>query len=382
VAARLGATLSGHTIARLGGDEFAVLADVPGGRPQAEALARQVLEALEEPLVAGVHELRSRASVGVALGDGGVDHAGDLLRRADLAMYVAKGQGKASFELFDRHTYETLGVQRRLQAELGAALESGELEVRYQPIVDLATLEIGSAEALVRWHHPTFGVLGPSAFIHLAQDEGLLQRLFELVLHEACVQACSWPCNPTTGAPVAVSVNLAPPQLDDDELVGLVERALASSGLSAALLTLELTENVLVSDPRRAARTMTRLKQLGVALAVDDFGTGYSSLSYLRRLPVDVLKIDQSFIEALDRPDTGSALVRTIVNLGNELGLATVAEGVEREDQRAALRRLGCSRGQGFLFSRPLSAPDFGMLLAQGGVPAPVPTEADPAHAR
>jgi EAL domain-containing protein (putative c-di-GMP-specific phosphodiesterase class I) len=294
-------------------------------------------------------------------------------------MYVAKGEGKARFEVFDACTYETLGVQRRLQAELAPALAGGELEVRYQPIVDLETLEVASAEALVRWQHPAFGLLGPSTFIHLAEEEGLLSELFELVLREACLQARSWDRNLATGKQVAVSVNLSPQQLEDERLVELVEHAIDASGLPAGLLTLELTENVLVSDPERAARAMQRLKQLGVALAVDDFGTGYSSLAYLRRLPVDVLKIDQTFVDGLGRPDSGSALVRTIVNLGNELGLRTVAEGVERPGQRDALRRLGCGHGQGFLFSRPVSAKDFRGLLAAGGV---VGAEAHPVGSR
>ncbi len=367
LAARLDAALDGQgTVCRLGGDEFAVVTDVPGGRSQAAQLAGQLLREIGEVAHGRAQELRIRASIGVAIADSGAEDAADLLRRADLAMYVAKGKGKAGFEIFDSATYASIEVRNRLRADLAGALLGGEIEVRYQPIVNLRTLEIRNAEALVRWRHPDYGLLGPDAFIPLAQEEDLLDELFHVVLRQACVQARSCAHLLPSERPVGVTVNVAPPQLDDPELVEHVRAAVRGAGIAPQLLTLELTENVLVRDPQRAAERMAHLKAIGVNLAIDDFGTGYSSLAYLRRLPVDVLKIDRTFVDGLERPSAGQSLVRTILDLCHDLDLRAVAEGIERPEQLRLLRLLGCRFGQGFLFSRPVTPAAFRALVAAG----------------
>ncbi len=244
-----------------------------------------------------------------------------------------------------------------------------ELEVRYQPVVRLADGRITAAEALVRWQHPVRGLLGPDTFIELAEDSDLIADVFEVVLRDACTNARSWQQSVVGGSPVSVNVNLSPSQLHSAELVDHVTRVLADTGLPSELLTLEITENVLVSDLSAACDTLATLKRLGVRIAIDDFGTGYSSLAYLSRLPIDVLKVDKIFMQGIDSRDS-TALTRTIIDLGRRLGLPTVAEGVERVEQADTLRALGCSHAQGYLFSRPVSGERMGHLVAGECLPA------------
>ena len=363
VTARLAACLRpGDLAARLSGDEFAVLLEGIQQRNEAARVSERILAAIAEPFAVVRESVRLRASVGVAVGGVGVEDAEDLLHRADLAMYSAKGNGKNRFELFHPDAHASLGSRRQLRADLQWAVLRGELEVRYQPIVSLADRRIVSAEALVRWRHPVRGLLGPATFIALAEESDLIADVFDVVLRDACDKAQQW----RRGAgdqPISVSVNLSAVQLHQPELVDHVVRVLADSGLPPALLTLEVTESILVGDPQKAAETLATLKQLGVRTAIDDFGTGYSSLAYLRRLPIDVLKIDKMFLQGVGTSG-GAALARTIIDLGRQLGMQTVAEGIELPAQRDALLMLGCNLGQGHLFSRAVSSTRMAAMVA------------------
>ncbi len=363
VTARLRACLRpGDLAARLSGDEFAVLLEGVEQGGEAARVSERVLAAIAEPFMVVRESLRLRASVGVAVGGVGVEDAEDLLHRADLAMYSAKVNGKNRVEVFHPDAHASLGSRRQLRADLQWAVLRGELEVRYQPIVSLVDRRIVSAEALVRWRHPVRGLLGPTTFIALAEESDLIADVFDVVLRDACAQAQQWRRG-TADPPISVSVNLSAVQLHQAELVDHVVRVLADSGLPPQLLTLEVTESVLVIDPRQAAETLATLKQLGVRTAIDDFGTGYSSLAYLRRLPIDVLKIDKIFLQGVGSSG-GAALARTIIDLARQLGMQTVAEGIELPAQRDALLALGCSLGQGHLFSRAVSGSRMAAMVA------------------
>ena len=367
VAEGLGRVLRPDDIAaRLSGDEFAVLVNDIRDADEAEQIGQRVLTALAEPCTVNGQLFSVRASVGIAVGGAGVEDAEDLIHRADLAMYSAKNHGKNRVEVFRPDAVASLSGRRQLQADLQWAVLRKEFEVRYQPVVRLSDGKITAAEALVRWQHPVKGLLGPNAFIQIAEESDLIADVFDVVLRDACLNALSWQ---TEGSPVSVNVNLSAVQLHQAELVDHVTRVLADTGLPSELLTLEITETVLVDDIDRACETLSTLKQLGVRVAIDDFGTGYSSLAYLSRLPIDVLKVDKVFVNNVD-VDNGTALTRTIVDLGMRLGLPTVAEGVERPEQRDVLRQLGCSHAQGYLFSRPVSGERIAALIS--GEPLPV----------
>jgi diguanylate cyclase (GGDEF)-like protein len=326
------------TVARLGGDEFAILAlnvtDV-------DALVRRLFDVLAAPVMLEGKRLHLRASIGIA-----TTEAGDaLLRNADLAMYAAKAAGSNRFALFtdDMHINAVARLDHREQLE--RAIENEELVLHYQSIVDLDLGRVAGFEALVRWQHPTRGLVGPGDFIPLAEETGLIVPLGRWVLREAARQAATW-----AGAPY-LSVNVAGAQLEQPGFVDEVALALADGGLDAARLVLEVTESSLVGDLE--AERLQALRRLGVRLAIDDFGTGYSSLSYLRRFPMDVLKIDRSFTKDACND---SALLNAIVAMGESLGLVLIPEGIEEHEQADALRALGCRLGQGFLFGRPVPA--------------------------
>ena len=346
--------------ARLSGDEFAVLVNDLRDADEAEQIGKRVLEALAEPCTVNGQLFSIRASVGIAVGGAGVEDAEDLVHRADLAMYSAKNHGKNRVEIFRPDAVASLSGRRQLQADLQWAVLRHEFEVRYQPVVRLADGKITAAEALVRWQHPVKGLLGPNAFIEIAEESDLIADVFDVVMRDACAKALEWQ---TPGNPVSVNVNLSAVQLHQAELVDHVTRVLNDTGLPSELLTLEITETVLVDDIDRACETLSTLKQLGVRIAIDDFGTGYSSLAYLSRLPIDVLKVDKVFVGSVD-DDGGTALARTIVDLGMRLNLPTVAEGVERAEQRDILHQLGCTHAQGYLFSRPVSGDRIAELIA------------------
>jgi diguanylate cyclase (GGDEF)-like protein/PAS domain S-box-containing protein len=371
VAARLqGCLRAGDTAARLGGDEFAVLfedglpADASEGEAAALEVVTRLLAALRAPLSLAGHQLAPHGSVGVALRERRGQTADELLRNADVAMYAAKGSGKDRAAVFAPAMRETALRRLELEADLHQALERGEFQVYYQPIFDLRQRRVGEVEALLRWHHPVFGTVSPAHFIPLAEETGLIIPLGRWVLREACRQAREWQRRHPIRPPLVMGVNLSARQFRDAGLVPEVAAILAETGLAAETLKLEVTESVMMDDVDRAMATLDVLKALGVRLAIDDFGTGYSSLSYLRRLPVDTVKLDRSFIERLGRDAQDTALVQGVVTLAQTLQLGLTAEGVETADQLAHLHALGCDRGQGYYFARPLPPAQLEALLA------------------
>ena len=354
VAARVQSTLRlQDTVARLGGDEFAVLLESTAER-EAVAAAERILEALRAPLeLAHEQAVHVSASIGVVSSSGGHDRPEELLRDADVAMYRAKGEGKHRFVVFEPAMRDRLQARTELEAELRRAVLTDAFTVHYQPLVDARTATVVSTEALLRWEHPQRGLVPPAEFVPLAEDTGLIVEVGNRVLREACRQTAVWRRTPAL-ADLGVSVNLSPRQLQEPGLLDDVRDALADSGLPASALVLEITENLLVRDVEQATHRLDSLKALGVRLAVDDFGTGYSSLSYLSRLPVDILKVDKSFVAGITADSSAGKLAWAVLALARSLDLETIAEGVETPEQAEALVAQGCTRLQGFLYSRPV----------------------------
>jgi diguanylate cyclase (GGDEF)-like protein/PAS domain S-box-containing protein len=376
VAARLSLGLRpGDTASRLGGDEFAVLLEDLATRDSAYEIGARLLESLQAPFEAG-EGVCVGASLGIALGSP-TDDAAALMRNADLAMYRAKGGGKGSFEIYEAGMHAVVVDRIALKADLRRAVAAEEFEPYYQPIVDLETGRVTGVEALVRWHHPERGLVPPAVFIAMAEETGLIIPIGSTVLHRACADAAAWLRDFGTAAPQSVSVNLSPRQIQDPGIVAEVELALERSGLAPSALTLEITESILLDDTELAAATLSNLNAIGVRIALDDFGTGYSSLTHLDRFPVDVLKVDKSFVDALASDDTERAsLVGAIVNLGMMLGIHVTAEGIESPDQLARLRSMGCELGQGFYFDKPMDA--AALRARMSATWAPVDTTASP----
>ncbi|MEP7111854.1 MAG: EAL domain-containing protein [Ilumatobacteraceae bacterium] len=346
----------GDTVARFGGDDFAILLE-SGDMPQSVVeVAERVADVLKAPFKIGDTSVSVRASIGAAIGypnDGSTD---DLLRDADLAMYLAKHNGKDRFEIFRPRMRDEAHRRLALITELRAALEMGQLEVFYQPIVRIPDSAPSGAEALVRWHHPRRGLILPDEFIGVAESTGLIIPIGDWVLNQACRQAQAWRQADVVDDDFYISVNLSTRQLAEPTLVADVTSALADSGLPPHALVLEITESALMIDVNAGLARLRSLKDLGLRLAIDDYGTGYSSLNRLRRLPVDIVKIDKAFIDRLTLDNEGTALVRSVIDVTSALGLTSVAEGVEQQDQRAALDALGCDCIQGYLFAKPTPA--------------------------
>jgi len=353
-AARISAVLRPtDTVARIGGDEFVVLAEEVDDEDHAMAIGQRVATAIDhEPFVLGDQSLDVTASIGIVVSHGHEAHPEALLRDADAAMYRAKDLGRARLEVFDEGMRERAERRNELADQLATGIEHDNIAVYYQPCVDLETGHITAVEALARWTHPDRGVLSPYEFIALAEETGLIVGLGLAVLSKACHQAREWEERFGTDAP-RVHVNLSARQLQTRNLPTLVEGVLAGTRLSPGKLCLEITESVLMDDAAAVIDTLWALKAIGVSLAIDDFGTGYSSLSYLRRFPVDVLKVDQSFVDGLGPDPEDSAIVAAIINLAASLELDAVAEGVETVEQLERLRALGCNSAQGFLFAEP-----------------------------
>jgi diguanylate cyclase (GGDEF)-like protein/PAS domain S-box-containing protein len=370
IAARLARCVRpGDTCARLGGDEFAILLEGMRNASEAYEVGVRLLDTVRDPIVVEGNTLSLNASIGVVVDGGGTDSdiedAVALVRNADLAMYKAKGGGKGRFEIFERGMHEAVLERLELKADLRRAVDGHEFVPHYQPVVDLVTGESVGAEALMRWDHPTKGLLAPAAFMDLAEETGLIVCMGRDLLRQACRDAAAWPDGP--GGPRSVSVNLSVRQLQDPAIVDDVRDALAMSGLAPSRLTLEITESLLIADPEAAADALVALKGLGVMLSLDDFGTGYSSLSYLGRFPVDALKIDRSFVSALQAGGVDSELVSAIVGLGRTLDMRVTAEGIEEASQVRGLLGLGCRLGQGYHFARPM--PIAELTARWGGVP-------------
>jgi len=360
-------------VARLGGDEFVILCNGIPDEQQAVAAAHRIAGALErQPFILEGVEVSVTASIGIALSAGSVAghevaHAEAILRDADAAMYRAKDLGRARLEVFDENMRRRSAHRLILTDQLTIGIETGAIEVHYQPCVDLQTGRVTSVEALARWRHPERGILGPVEFIQLAEETGLIVGLGLMVLSQACVQAQAWELELGSAMP-QVHVNLSARQLTASNLPDLVSGVLHDSGLTPDRLCLEITESVLMDDAETVLETLARLKRIGVTLAIDDFGTGYSSLSYLRRFPVDILKIDHSFIDGLGPDPEDSTIVEAILALAHTLDLRAIAEGVETEDQVLRLRKLGCGGAQGYYFARPAPADALTSVIAKGFV--------------
>jgi diguanylate cyclase (GGDEF)-like protein len=358
------------TVARLSGDEFAILLMGPGSSHQAERVAHRVIDSLRTPTRIGEHLVRTGFSIGLATSSTCAASGIDMLRAADMAMYVAKSGGKGRLEVF-QPSHHTAHVERdAVRGELAGALDGEQLELHYQPIVDISSQQIVGFEALLRWRHPERGLVSPLEFIPLAEETGLIVPIGRWVLQEATRQAAEWQNRSPLGR-LRMSVNVSVRQFQHPDLVGDVAEALQRSGLDATLLTLEITESLFAQDIEETTRKIGLLKGQGIRLALDDFGTGYSSLSYLRRFPIDTLKIDKSFIDGVTTSAEGHAVVAAITQLGKTLHLEVVAEGLETAEQVETLRALGCPLGQGYHFSRPLVPGDAVKLLLTGKKPAP-----------
>ncbi|MBV9879282.1 MAG: EAL domain-containing protein, partial [Gemmatirosa sp.] len=368
----LNATRGSDTVARLGGDEFAILLENVRTDEDVCTVAERVVRAMRAPITVEGKEVFIGASVGMARGGTGTDaptSADALLRNADVAMYRAKGNGKGRHAMYEPGMREAALERLELEAGLRHAVERRELRLQFQPIVELDGEHVVGVEALVRWQHPTLGLLPPLRFIPIAEETGLIVPLGRWVLREACRHGAGWIVRHAAGStPLTLTVNVSPRQLQDRSFVDDVEDVLTATRFPAERLLLELTESVFMQADDRTLATLHALKALGVRLAIDDFGTGYSSLAYLQQFPLDVLKIDRRFVDGMTRGGSEAALARTIIALGDSLSLRTVAEGVARPQQQEQLRALGCAYGQGFLFAHPLDAPDITRLLEEGRV--------------
>lgn len=348
-------------VARLGGDEFAIL-QVPSDQPRdVTALATRLIEVVGAPYDLDGHQVVVGASVGIAMAPHDSNVPDVLMKNADLALYRAKADGGGVYRFFEVAMDARMQARRALELDLRKAVVNGEFELYYQPIIDVKTRQITSCEALIRWHHPERGMIPPLEFIPVAEETGLIVPIGEWVLRQACAEAARWPKH------VTIAVNLSPAQFKSRNLVPTVISALATSGLPAARLELEITELVLLQDNEGAFAILHQLRHLGIKIAMDDFGTGYSSLGYLRSFPFDKIKIDQSFIRDLPEKPDSVAIVRAVVGLSSSLGITTTAEGVETKEQLASLTAEGCTEFQGFLYSRPQPAADMQRMLALRG---------------
>ena len=385
----LNATRGCDTVARLGGDEFAVLLERLNLDEGPEVAAQRIVNALARPVEAEPgRSITVGASIGIAMQSLAQDRD-ELLRNADVALYEAKKNSRGRWVVYDPAMHAALVDKVSLEADLRLAIErcqlahrpglektgtyprfedaapQAQISLAYQPIVDVVSECITGFEALLRWTHPERGLIPPATFVPVAEESGLVLALGRWVLRTACQQASEW--TERQGRPVTVTVNLSVKQLQDDSLALDVEGALKESGLSPACLILEMTESVIMREPSSARARLHELKQLGVRIAIDDFGTGYSSLSHLQQFPVDILKIDRSFLHRMHQGSQDTALVRTIIALAKLLSLRTIAEGVEDAHQQQQLRELGCDSAQGFLFGRPMAAEEVDALLQEAG---------------
>lgn len=347
-------------IARLGGDEFAVLIDGISPAQNLGSLADDLQRSFDRVIDHNGHQIETTASMGIALAPGDGTNATTLMRNADLALYRAKSEGKATYHFFEPALDELAHQRRQMELDLRSSLKDGGFELHFQPLYAVAENRITGFEALVRWNHPLRGQISPAEFIPLAEETGLIVPLGEWVIREACRIAGTWPVD------VSVAVNISPKQFTYPGLASTILQALSTSNLAPSRLELEITESIFITDIERTLSTLHSLRNLGVRIALDDFGTGYSSLSYLRSFPFDKVKIDRSFVEHLGQDSTSHAVIRAITTLADALGMDTLAEGVEEIVQYEALEREGCRYIQGYLFSKPVAAGEVAGLLTHG----------------
>lgn len=350
-------TRSTDLVARLGGDEFVVVATDCRTREQAEGLCQRIIERINQPIMIAGNEVSVGTSIGVVSAPFDGITGEELLRYADIAMYEAKSSGRNTFRFYVPAMNERIMERRQLEIDMRHALRRREFRLDFQPRYEAAGQKLVGAEALVRWHHPTKGLLPPDSFIYLAEETGLIIELSDWVLHEACMNALSW------GDSMMVSVNLSSMEFQRNDLAERIAVALATTGLSAERLELEITESVMLEDAAAALITMNELKALGVRLSMDDFGTGYSSLSYLRTYPFDGIKIDRSFVAGLDHSQSSEAIVNAIVSMGHALSLTVTAEGIETVTQLGKLTELACDQAQGFYLGRPIAPVPFKRIV-------------------
>jgi diguanylate cyclase (GGDEF)-like protein len=346
-------------IARLGGDEFAILQMSSAQPASSTLLAERIIEIVAQPHNIDGHEVSVGASIGIAIARPGEMSTESLLKSADLAMYSAKSDGRGTYRIFDPQMDAVVQTRRSLERDMRTSLAQGGFELYYQPLINLQTKRVTAFEALMRWHHSERGAVPPAEFIPVAEDMGLIVQLGEWALRHACAEAAEWPDD------IRVSVNLSPLQFAKGNLVSTVVSALASSGLAAARLELEITESVLLEKSERNIAILNQLRELGVRISMDDFGTGYSSIGYLRSFPFDKIKIDKSFVRDLLVDEGSLAIVRAIASLGVSFGMTTTAEGVETEEQMRCLNLEGCVEVQGYLYSKPVPTSEIAKVLVE-----------------
>ena len=346
------------TVARIGGDEFVILQTGIREAADTQALARRLVDLIGRTYMVEGHLLTIGASVGVALAPADGESAEKLLKNADLALYRAKLDGRGTYRFFEPEMDARMQARRRLELDMRQALARREFQLHYQPQMQLDGDKLIGCEALIRWRHPEHGMISPLDFIPLAEEIGLIVPIGEWVIRQACRDAMTWP------AEMSVAVNVSPAQFKSDRLVEIIISALAGSGLPARRLEVEITEGVLLQENEKTLQTLHRLRELGVRVSMDDFGTGYSSLSYLRSFPFDKIKIDRSFVKDLSGKPDGDAIIRAIAGLGKSLGMTTVAEGVETQEQMQRIRDEGCTDVQGYLISKPIPADDLQSFFA------------------
>jgi len=351
-----------ETVARVGGDEFTIAFPHVTSLQSLSAAAEVMLDDLAKPFPSEGQDLFVSASVGISLYPDDAGSVDELIKHADAAMSTAKHLGRNTFQFFTPGMNQEVQDRMLIEAGLRAAIQRGEFALLFQPKIDLATRRIFGAEALLRWKHPKLGQISPSRFVPVAEEAGLVGQIGEWVLHNACLQIRQWQ---DAGYRLQVGVNVSARQFQDYDVAELVRDIMRDTGVIASHLEIELTESAVMSDPKASIVTLERLASLGVQIAIDDFGTGYSSLSYLKRLPLDVLKIDQSFVRDISTDKDDAAITSAIIALTHNLGLRTIAEGVETAEQLAFLEGHGCDEVQGFLFSRPLTPEECTDLLAQ-----------------
>lgn len=356
---------SSDTVSRFGGDEFAILLEITGDSHAASLVAMKIQEVIQPPFELDGHKLYVTASIGIVMNILGYDHPEEVLRDADIAMYRAKTSGKAHFEIFDIKMRTQAFSRMEMEHGLRTGLENREFQLYYQPILSLESNEVVSFEALIRWFHPKRGLLLPGEFLATAEESGLILPIGEWVLHEACLQLNTWHRKYPWLQNVNVNVNISNRQFSQPNFVENVLEALNNSGLKAASLRLEITENVLISNYEAANKVFSRLRDLGIQLQIDDFGRGYSALGYLQHFPINTIKIDKSFIDEIGKGHRGNELIRAIVAMARELGMETIAEGIETGEQLNELKSLACGFGQGFLLSKPLNKESVEEILAK-----------------